>query len=928
MKKIFTAASLAVAIVVGVSIDANASEISWQTAVQIDDAGAFVDKTGSLLVAINSDDDGDSSINGVNFASADRDDWSTGISGGNGVTVSSDAREGNFGSTFVQGGGPPPTITDSAINNLIGSAIWDFQTVTMTGLTPGDTYIVQVISNDSRDNRSDDFVAVLSDGVNGVATSLANGTAGLNPLSNSAPTAANPSLPGSAIVGIFVADATTQTFELGGSSNGGASLNSNGRAHINGFQLRTTAEVIPVFNLVHPGISHKRSDLDRMKYMVEAGIEPWASTFEALSNHPRAQFDIPLGVTGNVNFTSITTEYSEASDRFFINDGTTAYYNALMWYITGDARHAEKAIEVFNTYNTLRRNTTNIPLDSGRVWRVIEAAEIIAHTYDGWDPDDIQAFKDMLVFPGYSSTVPAQAIQNRDFTFYWHCYNGDPRRHGNQGLFCMRTMMAMGIFLDNEVMYERALRYLRGQRHRPDDTPYPSGPPINNRQITSCAFFDEFSNNGMDDDIEDYGYNEVISNYIFPNGQSQESSRDQVHAVAGVTTINVMAEMAWSQGDDLYGHLDNRPLLGLEFTLQYNLTGSSIFRGFIGEQGIFEPTTDNGQYVERLDRSGRYNALMINPGINCDQSAEALTRGDENNLQPIYEMTLGHYRDRLIDLPSDDYFWLQRGHDYRVDRLGIVEAEGVVTDHPVFGSLAFSRVSPGDPVSGFNDNGQPQFAMNMLPGKIEAENFDYFPTEAGGQGRTYSDATSGNAGGAYRFDSDVDVQETAAGDFYIGVTRDGEFLTYTVNVPEAGNYNIRARVGTSQDNSNIRFSFDGVDETGEVPVPNTGGFTNFTNAMIAVDVPLEQGVQQVKVEILGDSFTLDSFSINDFLLGDANGNSEVNNLDIMPFALALFNRPMYQLTFPNSDPDVLLDMNGDGVFNNLDIAGFARALGF
>ena len=922
MKKIFMAASLAVATLVGISSTANASQISWQAAVPVDDAGGFVDKTGSLLVAINSDDPNDNAlVNGVTFAGTDLAGWSTGVTGGNGVTVSSDAFEGNFGSTFVQGGGPPPTITDSAINNLISSAVWDTQTVTLTGLTPGDTYIVQIISNDSRDGRSDDFVAVLSDGVNDVATSFANGTAGLNPLSNSATTAANPRLPGSAIVGIFTADATTQTFEMGGSSNGGASLNSSGRAHINGFQLRTTAEVIPVFNLVHPGISHKRSDLDRMKLMVEAGIEPWASGFEALRRHRRASFNYEVNVaTANPN---AVIEYSRETDGFFLNDGEAAYYNALMWYITGDERHAQKSVEIFNTYNTLRRNTSGIPLRSGRVWRIIEAAEIIAHTYDGWDPDDILAFKNMLVFPGYSTTsVPTQAISRGDFTFYWHIYQGDRVRNGNQGLFCMRTMMAMGIFLDNEVMYERALLYLRGEPHRVDDFPYPSGPPINGRTNRNpCNFFNEFDNRGFGN-TEDYGFNEVIEHYIFENGQSQESSRDQVHALAGVITINNMAEMAWSQGDDLYGELDNRPLLGMEFMNHYNL---SIDFQFPDQPTPWEPTTDSGEYIRRTDRSGRFESLRINPEIECDGPL-SLSRGAENYEQPIYELVLGHYRDRL-NLPSDDYKWMQRGHDVYTDKFG-VETTGVITDHPVWGSLTFHRVSPGDPISGFDFNGQPKFAMHNLPGIIEAENFDYFPTEAGGQGRTYSDATSGNAGGAYRFDSDVDIQETAAGDFYIGVTRDGEFLTYTVNVPETGNYNIRARVGTSQNNSNIRFSFDGVDETGEVPVPNTGGFTNFTNAMIAVNVPLEQGVQQVKVEILGDSFTLDSFSINDFLLGDANGNSEVNNFDIMAFALALFNRPMYELTYPNLDPDVLLDMNGDGVFNNSDIAGFARALGF
>ena len=278
---------LAVAMLSGVSIDANASQITWETAVPIDDAGAFVNRSGSLVAAINSDTAGDDAIiNGVNFSGTSLESWNSGVSGAGGVTISSNATEGNFGSTFVQGGGPPPTITDSAINNLISGGIWDSQTVTLAGLTPGDTYIIQVIGNDSRNGRHEDFVTLLSDGVNDIAASLANGTVGQNPLSNSAPTDGDPRLPGNAIIGTFIADGTTQTFDLSGTRDGGASFD-NGRAQINGFQLRT----IPVFTgldeLVHPGISHKRSDLDRMKYMVEAGIEPWLSTFNRLRTNSR-----------------------------------------------------------------------------------------------------------------------------------------------------------------------------------------------------------------------------------------------------------------------------------------------------------------------------------------------------------------------------------------------------------------------------------------------------------------------------------------------------------------------------------------------------------------------------------------------------------------------------------------------------------------
>jgi hypothetical protein len=81
----------------------------------------------------------------------------------------------------------------------------------------------------------------------------------------------------------------------------------------------------------------------------------------------------------------------------------------------------------------------------------------------------------MLVYPGYSSTIePTSQINSEEVTFYWFMYNGDAGRHGNQGIFGMRGVAAMGIFLDNRVMYERSIRYLKGLPHRADDLPYPA----------------------------------------------------------------------------------------------------------------------------------------------------------------------------------------------------------------------------------------------------------------------------------------------------------------------------------------------------------------------------------------------------------------------------------------------------------------------
>ena len=236
-----------------------------------------------------------------------------------------------------------------------------------------------------------------------------------------------------------------------------------------------------------------------------------------------------------------------------------------------------------------------------------------------------------------------------------------------------------------------------------------------------------------------------------------------------------------------------------------------------------------------------------------------------------------------MGLPSNDYKWLQRGHDYLVSQIGV---EGITTaiQLPLYGSLFYRRLSPGDPVSGFDSNGLPQFAMNELPMVIEAENFDHFTAD--GQGRSYVDNTPGNGGGAYRFDADVDVQQSTGGGHHVGDTDIGEFLTYTISAPEDGTYDIQARVANDSD-SFVRISTNGFNRTGFVAVPDTGSLENWTVFTVAEDISLTQGVHQLQVEFFGNS-NFDFFAIGDVdipsILSVAAGNSDtaptVSSIDL------------------------------------------------
>ena len=123
--------------------------------------------------------------------------------------------------------------------------------------------------------------------------------------------------------------------------------------------------------------------------------------------------------------------------------------------------------------------------------------------------------------------------------------------------------------------------------------------------MTSNAYYDEFSPIPpyFENTTPDYGFNEFIGHYIWENGQCQESSRDQGHSVSGVAIINSMCEMAWNQGDDLYSFLDYRPLLGIEFGQRYNM---SLNYSFPDQPSPWEPTAENGEFIQRRDRSGRW----------------------------------------------------------------------------------------------------------------------------------------------------------------------------------------------------------------------------------------------------------------------------------------------------------------------------------
>ncbi len=115
--------------------------------------------------------------------------------------------------------------------------------------------------------------------------------------------------------------------------------------------------------------------------------------------------------------------------------------------------------------------------------------------------------------------------------------------------------------------------------------------------------------------------------------------------------------------------------------------------------------------------------------------------------------------------------------------------------------------------------------ISAIPGMIELEDFD-----EGGEGVAYHDEEPENQETKrplYRESGvDLEVREAASGGFNLGWTRPGEWLIYTVEVKEAGTYRIDSMVACAGPGGTFRLEFDGVDRTGPITVPDTGGWQN------------------------------------------------------------------------------------------------------
>jgi hypothetical protein len=160
---------------------------------------------------------------------------------------------------------------------------------------------------------------------------------------------------------------------------------------------------------------------------------------------------------------------------------------------------------------------------------------------------------------------------------------------------------------------------------------------------------------------------------------------------------------------------------------------------------------------------------------------------------------------------------------------------------------------------------------------VRAEDFD-----EGGEGVAYHDVSPGNNGNAYRA-TDVDIQATsdAGGGYNVGWMGLGEWLVYSVTVPNPGEYRLNLRVASNGTGGHFHVEFDNADRTGPIAIPNTGGWQRWTT--VSAPVTLSAGLQRMRV-----------------VVDAASANGIVGNLNYIEIVSAPNALPTVTLTEPSS----------------------------
>ncbi|KAJ5527681.1 hypothetical protein N7513_011840 [Penicillium frequentans] len=299
---------------------------------------------------------------------------------------------------------------------------------------------------------------------------------------------------------------------------------------------------------VHPGALHTAQDFERINTHIANGDEPWNTTWTLLTASSFAQSDYqpsPKVIVYRGDNGVDTENYPS-----LYHDTAAAYQLAIRWKVTNDTSYADAAVNVLSSWAatlTAINGTSDMFLASGLYgYQMANAAELMSD-YAGWDSSNKTATATMLtnVFASMNMLFMEEHNGNDNYHYYanWDQCN-------------LASLLAIGIFTDNQTMYDYALDYVR------------NGPSNGALPVFAIANYTECG--------------ETLT-------QGQEAGRDQGHATLDLVLLGIIAQQAYNQGDDLFATYSNEILNAAEYVGKYNVgydVPYTLYESYEGNQTV------------------------------------------------------------------------------------------------------------------------------------------------------------------------------------------------------------------------------------------------------------------------------------------------------------------------------------------------------
>lgn len=311
--------------------------------------------------------------------------------------------------------------------------------------------------------------------------------------------------------------------------------------------------------LKHPGCLFSLDDLKDLPLVAE--------NEKVAYNAFRACNTASMGYQMQGPFEQVDREPDE-NRAAFENDGLASLYQALQWYLTGYDQYAKNSMDIMRAWATTHKRcggTTPHIMVGDVAMYMATAADILRSCYTGWDNSLNNLLKDYFM-----NVLWVNLRGNKDNKKL------EVLHSANQGAIEIRGALAIAVFLDDKEMFDN---------------------------VMDAALYHPAAG--------------LISNTL-PSGQFADFGRDMGHAGGMLMDWAKTAEIAWNQGVDLYGFLDNRLKNCIEYFCEYNMTDddwSSRYELFGAAYGWYrgpsrEALVSGGESAVTKDRNSHDNNFL------------------------------------------------------------------------------------------------------------------------------------------------------------------------------------------------------------------------------------------------------------------------------------------------------------------------------